>query len=65
MAIDGSYKVLIYNYVLCWLYSMTKNIVIALIYFLVFSGILLYWVRIKLVKIQAKMKNQWISREIR
>ena len=44
---------------------MTKNIVIALIYFLVFSGILLYWVRIKLVKIQAKMKNQWISREIR
>ena len=65
MAIDGSYKVLIYNYVLCWLYSMTKNIVIALIYFLIFSGILLYWVRIKLVKIQAKMKNQWISLEIR
>jgi len=65
MAVDGSCKVLIYNYVLCWLYSMTKNIVIALIYFLVFSGILLYWVRIKLAKIQAKMKNQWISREVR
>ena len=37
-------KVVIYNYVLCWLYSMTKSVVIALIYFLVFCGILLYWV---------------------
>ena len=37
-------KVVIYNYVLYWLYSMTKSVVIALIYFLVFGGILLYWV---------------------
>ena len=37
-------KVVIYNYVLCWLYSMTKSVVIALIYFLVFCGNLLYWV---------------------
>ena len=35
-------KVVIYNYVLCWLYSMTKSVVIALILFLVFCGILLY-----------------------
>ena len=37
-------KVVIYNYILCWLYSMTKSVVIALILFLVFCGILLYWV---------------------
>ena len=37
-------KVVIYNYVLFWLYSMTKSVVIALILFLVFCGILLYWV---------------------
>ena len=30
--------------VLCWLYVMTKSVVIALILFLVFCGILLYWV---------------------
>ena len=35
-------KVVIYNYILCWLYSMTKSVVIALILFLVFCGILLY-----------------------
>ena len=35
-------KVVIYNYVLCWLYSMTKSVVIVLIYFLIFCGILLY-----------------------
>ena len=35
-------KVMIYNYVLCWLYSMTKSVVIALIFFFVFCGILLY-----------------------
>ena len=39
-----AYKFLIYNYVLCWLYFMTKTVVIALILFLVFCGILLYWV---------------------
>ena len=37
-------KVVSYNYVLCWLYSITKSIVIALILFFVFCGILLYWV---------------------
>ena len=37
-------KVVIFNYVLCWLYSMTKSVVTELIYFLVFCGILLYWV---------------------
>ena len=35
-------KVMIYNYVLCWLYSMTKSVVVALILFFVFCGILLY-----------------------
>ena len=38
------YKVVIYNYILCWLYSMTKSVVFALILFLVVCGILLYWV---------------------
>ena len=38
----GDYKVVIYNYVLCWLYSMTKSVVIALILVLVFCEILLY-----------------------
>ena len=37
-------KVVIYNYILCWLYSMTKSVVIVLILFLVFCEILLYWV---------------------
>ena len=40
----GNYKVLICNYVLCWLYSMTKSVLIAINYFLVFCGILLYLV---------------------
>ena len=40
--LGGDCKVAIYNYVLCWLYSMTKSVVIALILFLVFCGILLY-----------------------
>ena len=42
--LDISCKVVIYNYILYWLYSMTKSVVIALIYFLVLCGILLYWV---------------------
>ena len=29
-------KVVIYNYVLCWLYSITKSVVFALILFIVF-----------------------------
>ena len=40
----GDCKVMIYNNVLCWLYSMTKSVVIALILLLEFCGILLYWV---------------------
>ena len=40
-----SCKVVIYNNVLCQLYSMTKSVVIALILFLVFCEILLYWVQ--------------------
>ena len=40
----GDCKVVIYNYILYWLYSMTKSVVIALIYILVLCGILLYWV---------------------
>ena len=44
IAKGGDYKVVIYNYVLCWLYSMIKSVVIDLIYFLVFCEILLYWV---------------------
>ena len=39
-----NYKIVIYNYVLCWFYSMTKSVVIALILFLIFCRILLYWV---------------------
>ena len=36
------YKIVIYNYVLCWLYFMTKSVAIVLIYYLVFCEILLY-----------------------
>ena len=41
---NGICKVVIYNYILCWLYFMTNSVVITLIYFLVFCEILLYWV---------------------
>ena len=44
IAKGGDCKVVIYNYVLCCHYSMTKSVVIALIYILVLCGILLYWV---------------------
>ena len=40
IAKGGDCKIVIYNYVLCWLYCMTKNVIIALILFLVFCGIL-------------------------
>ena len=42
-------KVMIYNYVLCWLYSMTKSVVIALIFFFcilwdfIVLGLVLSW----------------------
>ena len=42
--VDKICKVVIYNYVLCWLYSIIKSVVIVLILFLVFCWILLYWV---------------------
>ena len=38
IAKGGDCKVVIYNYILCWLYFMTKSVIIALIYFLVFLG---------------------------
>ena len=36
IAKGGDYKVVIYNYVLCWIYSRTKSVVFALILFLLF-----------------------------
>ena len=42
MLLCESCKVVIYNYVLCWLYSMTKSVVIALIY--IICGNFWYWV---------------------
>ena len=36
IAKGGDCKVVIYNYVLCWLYSMTKSVVIALIALILF-----------------------------
>ena len=50
----GACTVVIYNYILCWLYSMTKSVVIALILFLVFfMGFYCIGFSIKLVKTQA------------
>ena len=49
----GDSKVVIYNYVLCWLYFMTKNVVITLILFLVFLGFYCIGFSIKLVKNRA------------
>ena len=46
-------KVVIYNYVLCWLYSMTKNVVFALFCSLYFVGFYSIGFSIKLVKNQA------------
>ena len=49
IAKGGDCKVVIYNYILCWLYSMKKSVVIALILFLVFLwdftvlGLVLSW----------------------
>ena len=42
IAKGGDCKVVIYNYVLCWLYSMKKSVVIASILVIVFYGFLLY-----------------------
>ena len=49
IAKEGDCKIVIYNYVLCWLYSMAKSVVIVLILFLVFLwdfivlGLVLSW----------------------
>ena len=56
-------KVVIYNYILCWLYSMKKNVVIVLILFLVFCEILLYQVQYKVGKeLSMYWMNKWILR---
>ena len=52
----GDCKVVIYNYVLCWLYFMTKCVIIVLIYFIEFCGIYCIGFSIKLVKTQAYLK---------
>ena len=46
-------KVVIYNYVLCWLYSMINSVVFALFCFLYFVGFYCIGFSIKLVKNQA------------
>ena len=46
----GDCKVVIYNYVLCWLYSMTKSVVFALFCSLYFVGFYCIGFSIKLVK---------------
>ena len=51
IAKKGDCKVVIYNYILYWLYSMTKSVVIALIFFfLYFVGFYCIGFSIKLVK---------------
>ena len=53
IAKGGDYKVVIYNYVLCWLYSIKKSVVIALICPLYFVGFYCIRFSIKLVKNRA------------
>ena len=50
IAKGGDCKVVIYNYVLCWLYSMTKSVVFALFCSLYFVGFYCIGFSIKLVK---------------
>ena len=50
IAKGGDCKVVIYNYVLCWLYSMTKSIVFALFCSLYFVRFYYIGFSIKLVK---------------
>ena len=51
-------KVVIYNYVLCWLYSMTKNVIIALFCSLYFVGFYCIGFSIKLVKNWVRIEEQ-------
>ena len=48
----GDCKVVIYNYVLCWFYSMTKSVVFALFFSLYFVVFYCIGFSIKLVKKQ-------------
>ena len=50
IAKGGDCKVVIYNYILCWLYSMTKNVVVVLILFLLLVGFYCIGFSIKLEK---------------
>ena len=61
---NGYCKIVIYNYVLCWLYSMTKSIVISLILFPPFFFVGFYYIgfSIKLLKNRVLNKDQCISR---
>ena len=54
----GNCKFVIYNYVLCWLYSMTKSVVIELICSFYFVGFYCIRFSIKLVKNRAWNKDQ-------
>ena len=62
----GDCKVVLYNYVLCWLYFMTKSVVIALILFpcilwdFIVLGLVLIWWRI-----EHEMKISSVSRVAR
>ena len=51
-------KVVIYNYVLCWLYSMTKSVIIALFCSLYFAGFYCIGFSIKLVKNWVRIEEQ-------
>ena len=54
IAKGGDCKVVIYNYVLCWLYSMTKSVIIALNLFpCIFVGFYCIGFSIKLMKNRA------------
>ena len=46
-------KVVIHNYILCWLYFITKSVIITLILFLVFCEIYCIEFSIKMVKNRA------------
>ena len=51
-------KVMIYNYVLCWLYSTTKSVIIALFCSLYFAGFYCIGFSIKLVKNWVRIEEQ-------
>ena len=49
---------MIYNYVLCWLYSTTKSVIIALFCSLYFAGFYCIGFSIKLVKNWVRIEEQ-------